>query len=161
MYDFSSSDIRLGVEAQNKHDLLDLLAGEAASRLQLPESEILDALATREELGSTALGKGVALPHAQLQEAERPVVLFARLRRAIEFDARDGEPVDLVVLFLWPKTATKALLGTMAEMCRVLREPTLLRKLRRAERPDEIAKLLNEQLAATALRHEPDEDFPV
>ena len=83
--------------------LLQALAAEAASRLGRPEGEILGALQARERLGSTALGRGVALPHARLAGDDPPVVLFARLRRPIDYEARDEEPVDLVILILWPE----------------------------------------------------------
>lgn len=138
----SAADVMLDASVRNKRHLFEMMATEAASRLGRSELEILDALQSREELGSTALGKGVALPHAELPGAVPPIIFFARLRRPIEFDARDAEPVDLVFLVLWPGAATKGLLDAMSEICRALRDPQLLRRLRLAETPADVVQLL-------------------
>lgn len=141
----SAADVILDASVRNKRDLLEILATEAANRLGHSKQEILDALQSREKLGSTALGKGIALPHAELQGAVPPIMLFARLRRPIDFDARDAEPVDLVFLVLWPAAATKRLLEAMSEICRALRDPHLLRCLRLAETPKDVAQILHHQ----------------
>ena len=73
-----------------------------------------------------------------------PIVLFTRLRRPIDFDARDDEPVDLVFLVLWPAAAGKGLLPAMSEICRALREPQSLRRLRLAETPEEVVQLVRQ-----------------
>lgn len=98
----------------------------------------------RERLGSTALGRGVALPHARLAQTDRPALIFARLRPPIDFDARDGEPVDLVFLVLWPAAAAEGFLPALAEICGVLREPRLLRQLRRAASAGQALALLRD-----------------
>ena len=141
----SAADVMLDANVRNKRDLFEILAAEAASRLGHSKQEILDALQSREELGSTALGKGVALPHAELPGTAPPIMFFARLRRPIDFDARDAEPVDLVFLVLWPAAATKRLLDAMSEICRALRDPHLLRRLRLAETPEDVAQTLHHQ----------------
>lgn len=143
---FSDADVTLGVSARSKRNLLEVMAAEAAGRLGRSRQEILDALGAREELGSTALGKGVALPHAQLPGIVAPLVLFARLDRPIDFDARDAEPVDLVFLVLWPADDTKRLLSATSEICRVLRDPNLLRRLRVAKTRQDVVQLLCEQV---------------
>jgi len=135
-------NVILDAEPPNKAALLDLLAEEAGQRLGLPKPEVLSALQAREKIGSTGLGRGVALPHAEIQDARAPLVLFARLRRAVNFDARDEEPVDLVFLVLWPAAARKGLLPTMSEICRALREPQTLRRLRAAETPEDVVQLV-------------------
>ncbi|WP_207477293.1 PTS sugar transporter subunit IIA [Arenibaculum pallidiluteum] len=147
---FSAADVILDASPGNKWALLEALSTAAAPRLGLPEHEVLDALQDRERLGSTALGKGVALPHAELRDAETPIMLFARLRRAIDFDARDEEPVDLVFLVLWPAATGKGLLPAMSEICRSLRDPQALRRLRAAASPDEVVELVHQLAVAGA-----------
>lgn len=139
---FSAADVFLDASVKNKKTLLEMIAAEAAGRLERPEEQILDVLKAREDLGSTALGKGVALPHAQLSDIEAPVMLFVRLERPIDFDARDGEPIDLVFAVLWPTAAPKGLLDAMAEISRTLRDANFLRRLRQAETADEVVELL-------------------
>jgi PTS system nitrogen regulatory IIA component len=148
---FSAADVILDVSASNKRSLLEIMATEAANRLGRSSQEILGALQAREEIGSTALGKGVALPHAELRSTDPPVILFTRLRRPIDFDARDDEPVDLVFLVLWPAAAGKGLLPAMSEICRAVRDPQSLRRLRLARTPEDVVELVH-QLAISGGR---------
>jgi PTS system nitrogen regulatory IIA component len=138
----SAADVILDLDAASKRAVLGHLATEAAGRLGRPETEIMEALLARERLGSTALGRGVALPHARLEGDPPSVVLFARLRRSVEFEARDEEPVDLVILVLWPEASPEGFLPALAETCRSLREPQILRRLRAAGAPEEVVTLL-------------------
>lgn len=144
----SAADVILDLGATTKAAVLQLLAAEAAGRLGRPEPELLEALQARERLGSTALGRGVALPHAQLEGDPPPVVLFARLHRPLEFEARDEEPVDLVILVLWPKASPEGFLPMLSETCRSLREPQTLRRLRAAAAPEDVVALLAGPAAA-------------
>ena len=139
----STADVVLDLEAGSKRTLLDAIAREAAQRLGRPQAEILGALQAREALGSTALGRGVALPHARLAGDDPPLMLFARLRRPVDYEARDEEPVDIVILVLWPEAAAEGFLPALAETCRALREPQALRRLRAATSAEEIVALLD------------------
>jgi nitrogen PTS system EIIA component len=139
----SAADIVLDLGIGSKRNLLQTLAAEAASRLGRSEAEILDALQARERLGSTALGRGVALPHAQLAGNDPPVMLMARLRRPIDYEAWDEEPVDLAILILWPEASADGFLPALAETCRALREPQALRRLRGAASAEEVVAILD------------------
>lgn len=136
------ADVILDLDATSKRGVLERLASEAARRSERDEAEILDALRAREGLGSTALGRGVALPHARLKGDAPPLALFARLRRPIDFEARDEEPVDLVILVLWPEASLEGFLPTLADTCRSLREPQVLRHLRSAKAAEDVVALL-------------------
>ncbi|HLS69653.1 MAG TPA: PTS sugar transporter subunit IIA [Kiloniellales bacterium] len=142
---FSPDDVILGLSVADKRELFQALAAASASRGGPPEKEALDALNAREKLGSTALGKGVGLPHAELKAATSPLMLFVRLEAAIDFDAQDDEPVDLVFLVLWPESSNKEFLSTMSTLCRVLRDSQTLRRLRQAETTDRIVEILHEE----------------
>jgi PTS system nitrogen regulatory IIA component len=149
---FSVDGLFLDLAPASKTSLLRALSAEASRRLARPPEEIFEALQGRERLGSTALGRGVALPHAQLIEVDYPVVIFARMRQPIDFGAKDGEPVDLVFLVLWPAKSPEGFLPALAEICRALREDQTLRRLRLAKSPDEALAVLRqaEQQAARA-----------
>lgn len=153
---FSRVNVILDAEPANKAALLDLLAAEAGQRLDVPKQEVLGALQAREKIGSTGLGRGVALPHAEIHEAQAPLVLFVRLRRAVNFDARDEEPVDLVFLVLWPTATRKGLLAAMSEICRALRESQTLRRLRAAETPEDVVRLVLQAVPSDV----PEDDAP-
>ena len=105
--------------------------------LGLPADEISDALFKREALGSTGTGGGVAIPHARLPAVSKPFGMLARLTSAIDFDAIDGRPVDVVFLLLLATSPQAEQLNALACAARKLREPGVLRSIRRA--PDDAA----------------------
>jgi len=94
----------------------ELLAGSSP---ELRRNEIFDALINREKLGSTGLGKGVAIPHGRIASLERPVCAFVRLATPVDFDATDRQPVDLIFTLLVPEDSTEEhlqVLSTIAEI---------------------------------------------
>ena len=101
----SPTDVMVDVRASNKQQLLQELAAKAADSLGLPVDRVASYLLKREELGSTGIGKGVAIPHARLPDLQRPFGLLAKLKQPIEFDAIDGRAVDIVFVLLLPATA--------------------------------------------------------
>ena len=98
----------------------------------LDERKIFEILLQRERLGSTGIGHGVAIPHGKLPKIERIFGLFARLDKPIDFEALDGEPVDLVFLLLAPESAGADHLKALALIARLLRDSNNARKLRSA-----------------------------
>jgi len=86
----SSTDVMIDVRAPNKRLLLQDLAAKAATSLGLGVDQVAPYLLKREELGSTGIGRGVAIPHARLPDLQRPYGLLAKLKAPIEFDAIDG-----------------------------------------------------------------------
>jgi len=139
---FPDTGILLDLHAAGKRDLLERLAAEAATLQGRDPGAVLDALLAREKLGSTALGRGVGLPHARIAGEFPPLMLFARLRRGLDFEARDDEPVDLVFMILWPETAPEGFLPALSELCRALRDPQVLRRLRQASSAAEVLDVL-------------------
>jgi nitrogen PTS system EIIA component len=120
-------DLRIRDKAQL---LLELARRAAASGGEVPAGEILAALRSREELGSTGLGKGFALPHARIDGLTRFVGLFARLARPIDYDAIDGAPVDLVFLLLMPPEAGNNNVAALAAVSRRFRDSGTVTRLR-------------------------------
>jgi nitrogen PTS system EIIA component len=133
-----------GLRVADKGQLLQDLAGRAATALGLERRSVFEALQAREALGSTGLGKGFALPHARLDAVGTPFALFVRLAKPIEFAAIDEKPVDLVILLLTPSAAGNQHLATLAALSRPLRDQAFVRRLRQA--PD--AAALHALLAA-------------
>jgi PTS system nitrogen regulatory IIA component len=129
----SPSDVTLDVRANEKSRLLRQLSIEIAAKARLNADAVAVEIAKREELGSTGVGNGVALPHARLRELKTPFGLLARLRHAIDFDAIDGEPVDIVVLLLLPDSSNSTKGNALACVARALREPETLRQIRSAD----------------------------
>jgi nitrogen PTS system EIIA component len=107
----SPAQVMIDVRASDKRCLLEQLSTQAAAEAGLSRDIVVREIAEREELGSTGVGNGVALPHARLPNLKAPFALFARLRHGIDFDAIDGEPVDIVVLLRRALDARRGRMG--------------------------------------------------
>jgi PTS system nitrogen regulatory IIA component len=127
----------VGLRVADKAQLLGELARRAAAALSLDQLVLLRALQAREQLGSTGLGRGFALPHARLPVLPRIFALLVRLGRAIDYEAVDDKPVDLVVLLLTPKSAANQHLATLAALSRPFRDEGFVQQVRKA--PDAAA----------------------
>src|SRR5450631_330818 len=129
----SPTDVMFDPRASNKRRLLQELAAKAAASLGLDVEQVAPYLLRREELGSTGIGRGVAIPHARLPDLQRPYGLLAKLKQGIEFDAIDGQAVDLVFVLLLPAAAEQEALAALALVARTLRSPETLARLRAAK----------------------------
>lgn len=127
------ADTAVDFRAADKSSLIKALAVKAASALKLPAETIFNALQQRDELGSTGIGIGVCIPHARFREIQKPFGIFVRLKHPIDFDAIDGEPVDLAFLLLLPASSQLDQLNALAAVARKLRDPETLRRLRKAD----------------------------
>ncbi len=134
----------------NKKQVLQELARKAAGITSQSERVILDVLTERERLGSTGVGRGIAIPHGKLPGIDRIVGAFARLEKPIDFDAIDDQPVDLVFLLLAPEGAGAEHLKALARVSRLLRDPAMCVKLRGTETPMALYSLLTEHPASHA-----------
>jgi len=134
----SPTDVMIDVRAPNKQQLLQELATKAAASLGLGGDMVASCLLKREEMGSTGIGRGVAIPHARLPDLQRPYGLLAKLKQPIEFEAIDGQPVDIVFVLLQPAAEESGQLGALALVARTLRPPENLVRLRGAKNSSEL-----------------------
>jgi PTS system nitrogen regulatory IIA component len=134
----SPADVMIDVRASNKQRLLQELAAKAAGKLGLPVNQVAPYLLKREELGSTGIGRGVAIPHARLPNLQKPFGLLAKLKQPMEFDAIDGQSVDIVFVLLLPAVADDKQIGALALVARTLRPPENLIRLRGAKNTAEL-----------------------
>jgi nitrogen PTS system EIIA component len=134
----SPPDAMIDVRASNKQLLLQELASRAAGSLGLAVDQVASQLLRREELGSTGIGRGVAIPHARLTDLQRPHGLLAKLKPPIAFDAIDGQAVDILFVLLLPAAAEQEALGALALVARTLRSPDTLARLRGATNAAEL-----------------------
>jgi nitrogen PTS system EIIA component len=133
------------LKTKNKKQLLQELSAQAARATGLQERDVFDVLWQRERLGSTGLGQGVAIPHGKLAGLNRIVGIFARLSEPIEFDAVDGEPVDIVFLLLTPEGAGADHLKALARISRLLRDAPAIEKLRASKDAAALYAVLTEE----------------
>jgi nitrogen PTS system EIIA component len=134
----SPTDVMIDVRASNKRQLLQEFAAKAAVSLGLPVDQVASCLLKREDLGSTGIGHGVAIPHARLPDLQQPYGLLAKLKQPIEFDAIDGQAVDIAFVLLLPAAAENGQLGPLARVARTLRPPENLARLRDAKNASEL-----------------------
>ncbi len=103
---------------------------------------IVNKLLAREELGSTALGYGIALPHARMQGIQAPRAVFIRLAQSVDFDAPDEEPVDIIFAMLVPAGANEEYLRLLAALAKMFNDPDIRDQLRSASTQEEIYSIL-------------------
>jgi PTS system nitrogen regulatory IIA component len=132
------------LKVKNKKQALQELAQKAATLTGVDGRQIFDTLLQRERLGSTGVGRGIAIPHGRLPGLKSIVSVFARLDEPIDFEALDEEPVDLIFLLLAPEQAGGDHLKALARISRLLREPASIEKLRASENRAALYSVLTE-----------------
>lgn len=115
----------------SKRQLFDILSEKASEITGMDQNDILAAIAGREELGSTGLGNGIAIPHGKLNGLKGVTAVFARLDMPIDFDAVDDQPVDVVIMLLAPVGAGADHLKALSRVARLLRTESVIDQLRR------------------------------
>ena len=135
------------LKSKSKKQALEDLATVAAQITGVHERKIFDVLLERERLGTTGVGHGIAIPHGKLAELEGLHGVFARLEEAIDFEAIDERPVDLIFLLLAPEAAGADHLKALARISRLLRDAEICDKLRQSEGDKALYALLTESPA--------------
>jgi PTS system nitrogen regulatory IIA component len=107
--------IRINFDIRDKSGVFAEAGRIFADYAGLDAARVAESLAARESLGSTALGQGVAFPHARIKGLRQPLAAFMRLREPLPFDAPDGNPVKELFVLLVPQQATEAHLQLLAE----------------------------------------------
>ncbi len=139
-----------GLRAQNKKALLGELAHKAGELLHVDQALIHEAVQQREMLSSTGLGRGIAIPHARMKQVGSMFGLFARLEQPIDFEAMDGQPVDLVFLLLAPEGAGADHLRALARVSRLMRDTPSLERLRGSRSRNALYSVLTEPMTSNA-----------
>ena len=129
--------------AGSKKRILEQLAALlAANAPQTPQNDIFDALINREKLGSTGLGRGVAIPHGRMPFLTAPLCAFVKLDEPVEFDASDGQAVDLVFALLVPEDSTEEHLQVLSTIAEIFSNPVICTALRGCETGQDILERL-------------------
>lgn len=139
-----------GIKGANKKQVLLDLSGQLARISGLPDREIYETLLQRERLGTTGIGQGIAIPHGRIAGLRRLVGLFARLQKPVDFEALDGEHVDLVFVLLAPEDAGADHLQALARIARLFRDAKTVQKLRQTEDPAALYAILTSDVANRA-----------
>lgn len=130
-----------------KRQLFEDLAERAAEITGHDAAEILEAITSREELGSTGLGNGIAIPHGKVAGLKGVTALVARLDQPIDFDSVDDQPVDIVVMLLAPTGAGADHLKALSRVARLLRTEAVVEDLRHADGPAQLRTIFTAPMA--------------
>ncbi|MES9968913.1 MAG: PTS IIA-like nitrogen regulatory protein PtsN [Candidatus Thiodiazotropha sp.] len=136
------------VEAPSKKRVLEQLGQRLAEAVpELNQDMVFDALLERERLGSTGLGKGIALPHARMPQITEALAAFIQLPEGIDFDAIDNQPVDLAFAMLVPEEATDEHLQLLAKLAQMFDDQEFCTALRQAESANDLYQLIQHREA--------------
>ncbi len=129
----TSESVLINLKAKCKREALSKLADAASSLVDADAEAVREALMQREQLGSTGVGEGVAIPHGKIAGLSKVCGILARLETPVDFDAVDDQPVDLLFLLLAPEDASAAHLKALAKVTRLLRDEDARAALRGAD----------------------------
>ncbi|MGL4308223.1 PTS sugar transporter subunit IIA [Cetobacterium sp. SF1] len=147
--DYMSKDlISLDLKGKNKEEiLLELSELMSKSKNVSDKSSIYKALIEREKLGSTGIGKGVAIPHAKTDAVSGLTVAFGVSKEKIDFKSLDGENVNIFFVFASPFKDSQIYLKVLARISRLIREEEFRQKLLGCKTPEEILEIIDKEEA--------------
>lgn len=145
MAELTEEGIILELKAKNKDELLRELAA-AAQQLcpDLQVEAVLRVLREREQIGSTGVGGGIAIPHGKLAELQNLLICFGRSARGIAYEAKDRLPVHLVVMILSPENMAAEYLQTLGRISRLLKDESVRATLLQAASPKTVQQLFSQ-----------------
>lgn len=137
------SHIALELSGDNKEEVLSALVKVMADQGTITKPGLLfDSLMEREELGSTGIGNGVAIPHGRSKELTQPVVVFGRTDAEVNFESIDGKTARIFFLLVAPETGENEHLHLLAKIARLMRDALIREQLLALQTPAEVLELL-------------------
>jgi len=136
-----SRDILLDVVVAGKSGLLKQIGQHMEWVHGIAQMSVERTLAHREQISSTGLGRGIAIPHARVEDLDRIRVAYLRLKPPIAFDAPDGKPVSDALVMLVPKLATEEHLRILAETSQMFSDPRFRGRLHGCQHPAQVRQL--------------------
>ena len=140
--DFICKDaIRTHLEADKKESVIRAMVTSLMEAKKIDKKDfesIVEAILKREELGSTGIGDGIAIPHGKFRDLEDLMISFGRSRKGIDFSATDGKPVHLFFLMVAPENSAGQHLKVLARISRLLKDEAVRRKLMAAKSATEL-----------------------
>lgn len=140
----SPKDILLNLEVASKDQLFEAIGRHMEGNHGMPQEWVVLSLSRREQVGSTGLGEGVAVPHARIKDLARIQLAYVRLKSPIPYDAPDGKPVFEILVLLVPKQATAEHLSILAEATRMFSDQQFRLRLGRCNEVQQAKRLFNE-----------------
>ncbi len=145
---FNEDNVIIGLKPKNKKNILSFILDHLIAKKKIDKKDkptILKALLQREEIGSTAIGGYIALPHARLKCIKDIIVCFAVSKEGIDFGSLDQEPVNIVSLLLSNQEEAGLHLKTLAFLARILKDKYFVQQLKEAKTSQEVVSLIQKQ----------------
>lgn len=133
------------IKANNRKQVIQILAAETAGLIGINERVIFDRLMDKERQASSGIGRGIAIPHMRVSSLTKPFLAFAKVRNAVEFSAIDDEPVDMFCLLLSPERDGPHHLKRLAAISRKFNDDNICEMLRATERQEDIRHIIVEK----------------
>ncbi|MBC9012227.1 PTS IIA-like nitrogen regulatory protein PtsN [Vibrio cholerae] len=133
------------VQCSSKKRALEIISEIAALHTGQNATELFECMLSREKMGSTGIGNGIAIPHARMSDSENAVAVLLQCEEPIEFDSIDNRPVDLLFALLVPEDQCKEHLKTLACMAERLNDKQILKQLRNAASVQELYNIMVNQ----------------
>lgn len=139
--------ISLDLKSKNRNEVLVELSKllEKSDNIMSENNDVHRALIDREKLGSTGIGKGVAIPHAKTESAKNLTVAFGVSKKGIDFNSLDDEDVNLFFVFASPNKDSQIYLKVLARISRLIREEEFRQKLYNCKTPQDVIKCIAEK----------------
>ena len=146
----STDAIIINFESTSKKHILNKLCLLAEDKINVNSRNLLESLTKREKLGSTAVGNGIAIPHANISNIDKPYVFVATLANGLDFNATDDQPVDIIFLLVAPDNNGSEHLQALALISRFLRNKELTTKLRGCKSKEAALAVISQSILKAA-----------
>ena len=146
----SADALLINFESTSKKHILNKLCELAEKKINVNARNLLESLTKREKLGSTAVGNGIAIPHANVSNIDKPYVFIATLVNGLDFNATDDQPVDIVFLLVAPDQEGSEHLQALALISRFLRNNELTTKLRGCKSKEAALAVISQSIREAA-----------
>jgi PTS system nitrogen regulatory IIA component len=133
------------VQCSSKKRALEIISGTVADYTGVNATELFECMLSREKVGTTGIGNGIAIPHARMASFDKAVAVLIQCAEAIDFDAIDNRPVDILFALLVPEDQCKEHLKTLSLMAERLSDKQVLKALRKAENDQELYNIMVNQ----------------
>ena len=130
------------VQCTSKKRALEMISEIVAMRTGQNPTELFECMLSREKVGSTGIGNGIAIPHARMHSTDQAIAVLLQCESPIEFDSIDNRPVDLLFALLVPDAQCKEHLKTLSSMAERLNNKQVLKQLRKAKSDQELYDIM-------------------
>jgi PTS system nitrogen regulatory IIA component len=136
--------INMDLESRDKKSVLEELAAPLSKHSKIKSDELVKILLERERLGSTGIGKGIAIPHGKVKGLDKLMIGFGLSRKGVNFESMDDKPVFIFFVIITPEDSTGDHLKVLAKISKILRSDEIRQQIKNASDSEEILDIISE-----------------